>query len=250
MVLLMTRPTKHPKTGIYRVRLGIPAQLRPTAKDLFGRSAEFIENLGTKDPTEAKRRLPEALARLTARLASVEATYRNQSGTLTERQVRALAGAWYSTEATKWADDPGSTSRWEVAEAALLDQMETEGDPTGNRADWDQVVVLSEQDRHDAATLLASAGLHGAKDTLERVGLAVWEAKWELCKAMLRRSQGDWSEDDNLRKFPSFTHRRSVAGPVPSVTLPATGCTIDIVLDGWALDQGCSTLWTWVFRVG
>ena len=97
----MTRPTKHPKTGVYRVRLSIPAPLRPTAKALFGRSAEFIENLRTKDPAEARQRLPEALERLHALLASVVATHHGQTRTLTERQVRALAGKWYATEAAK-----------------------------------------------------------------------------------------------------------------------------------------------------
>jgi len=238
MVLSMIRPTKHPKTGVYRVRLGIPARLRPTAKELFGRSAEFIQNLGTKDPVEAKERSPEALASLRALLASVEATYRDQNVTLTERQVRALAGAWYASEIAKWADDPGPVSRWERNETFLLDQLETEGEPSADPDTWTQVVVLSEEDRHDAATLLASTGLPGHKDAIERVGLAVWEAKRELSQVMQRRARGDWSEDDNLRKFPAPMQARTAYGSSATAVVLAGGCTIDTLLEGWALDRG------------
>jgi hypothetical protein len=49
----MIRPIKHPRTGVYRVRLEIPAPLRDTAKALFGVRREFILNLETKDPAKA-----------------------------------------------------------------------------------------------------------------------------------------------------------------------------------------------------
>ena len=43
MVLCMTRPTKHPKTGIYRARKAVPALLR----DSVGKR-ELVVSLGTK----------------------------------------------------------------------------------------------------------------------------------------------------------------------------------------------------------
>ena len=120
----MTRPTKHPRTNNYRVRIRIPAPFRILAKERFGQGAEFIESLGTKDAALAKERAPAALARLRARLASVEAAHRGEEPTLSERQVKELAGEWYRAEAAKYSDDPGSVSRWEGAEAALWDCVE------------------------------------------------------------------------------------------------------------------------------
>jgi len=46
----MTRPTRHPRTGIYWVRKGVPKALHAH----LGRW-ELAQSLGTKDPAEAKR---------------------------------------------------------------------------------------------------------------------------------------------------------------------------------------------------
>ena len=67
----MTMPTKYPKTGIYRLRV---ADLRETTGRLYGQRRELLENLGTKDPREAKSRAGAALARLHARLEAARAT--------------------------------------------------------------------------------------------------------------------------------------------------------------------------------
>jgi integrase len=57
MVLAMSRPTKHPKTGVYWFRKRVPADIGV----LTGRK-EVNKTLGTKDPEEAKRRFAEVLA--------------------------------------------------------------------------------------------------------------------------------------------------------------------------------------------
>ena len=49
MTVAMIRPTKHPKSGTYVLRLAIPADLGETCKRLYGVRAELRENLGTKD---------------------------------------------------------------------------------------------------------------------------------------------------------------------------------------------------------
>jgi hypothetical protein len=49
MVLAMSRPVKHPKTGIYYFRKAVPEDLRA----LVGKREEKI-SLGTKNPAEAK----------------------------------------------------------------------------------------------------------------------------------------------------------------------------------------------------
>jgi hypothetical protein len=68
MTLAMTRPWKHPKTGIFWLRKRVP-------KDLLlavGRNEEK-RSLATRDPVEAKRRLAEALVDVEARWAKLRA---------------------------------------------------------------------------------------------------------------------------------------------------------------------------------
>lgn len=65
----MIRPTKHSKTGVYLLRKTVPKPLREAA----GQKTEWIVNLGTKDPKEAKRKAPEALAQIEALHAAAKA---------------------------------------------------------------------------------------------------------------------------------------------------------------------------------
>ena len=94
-MLSMTRPTRHPKTGTYLVRMVIPAHLRHTAMRLYGVSRELRENLHTKDATIARQRAPEAVARLRG---NIERAARVASAALPEptlREIAALVGEWY-----------------------------------------------------------------------------------------------------------------------------------------------------------
>lgn len=67
MVLAMSRPTKHPKSGVYQFRRAVPDRLRP----LLGKT-EVKRSLGTKDPQEAKRRHAEVSAQVVAEWADLE----------------------------------------------------------------------------------------------------------------------------------------------------------------------------------
>jgi len=83
LAMIRIRPTKH-RSGTYRLRLAIPAPLRATTLRLFGCRAELIENLGTKDPREAKQRAPAAEARLRSRLDAAEAAHRGENASLSD----------------------------------------------------------------------------------------------------------------------------------------------------------------------
>ena len=65
MPLAMSRPSKHPKTGIYQLRKVVPEDLRK----LVGKREEKV-SLQTRDPVEAKQRFAKALAELEARWAN------------------------------------------------------------------------------------------------------------------------------------------------------------------------------------
>jgi hypothetical protein len=73
MALAMIRPTKHPKSGTYRLRLAVPKALQDACKALHGVRAELIESLHTKNCREAKRLVPAAEELLRAKFARLNA---------------------------------------------------------------------------------------------------------------------------------------------------------------------------------
>lgn len=92
MVLAMSRPHKHPRTGIYWFRKRVPADL----VERVGRK-EVTQSLDTRDPAEAKRLFSEVLKEHEARWAVM----RSGSRTLTEHEAHGPAAVFYeTTEAT------------------------------------------------------------------------------------------------------------------------------------------------------
>src|ERR1700730_7307077 len=71
MVLAMSRPWRHPKTGIYWLRKGVPDDLRTAV----GKREEKF-SLKTRDPLEAKRRHAAALAAIEQRWTNLRAPVR------------------------------------------------------------------------------------------------------------------------------------------------------------------------------
>lgn len=74
----MLRPTKHPKTRVYRSRSRVPKALQ----DIIG-SAERVVSLATKDPQEAKRKAPAGRDRRRSRFSlddNAEITALRQAG--------------------------------------------------------------------------------------------------------------------------------------------------------------------------
>lgn len=115
-VLPMTRPTRHPKTGPYVVRLAIPAELRDAAKTLFGVQRELRENLRTKDAREARRLAPDALARLRAKVEQARRVAAEEPQEPTGREIAALAGLWYRQCVGADITDPETQGiRFEIA---------------------------------------------------------------------------------------------------------------------------------------
>lgn len=85
MPLNMTRPYRHPSTGVYWLRKGVPQALRP----LVGKR-ELKRSLGTKDAEEAKRRAPGVLAVFDSLLDIAQ-----QGQSCTSDDLNALVGAYF-----------------------------------------------------------------------------------------------------------------------------------------------------------
>ena len=105
MPLAMSRPWKHPQTGIYWLRKGVPEALR----EAVGKREEKV-SLQTRDPVEAKQRHAEALAEVEKRWANLRAGPKS----LTEREAHQLAMAAHDNWLAKYRDNPSQQTVWDV----------------------------------------------------------------------------------------------------------------------------------------
>src|SRR5580704_11158472 len=88
MPLAMSRPWKHPSSGVYWLRKGVPEDLR----HLVGKREEK-RSLQTRDPVEAKRRHAEVLA---------------------EREAHQLAVAVHDRWLQRHVENPSQQTAWDV----------------------------------------------------------------------------------------------------------------------------------------
>jgi len=218
MALTMTRPTKHPKSGVYRIRKGVPPELR----DVLGKR-ELIQTLGTKDPQEAKRLAPPVVAKLEKIIANARSPRRD----LSQAEIEGLIGVWYRNETARLGDNPGVAADWELQRDLMADQVEQ---PQG--AYETPTIELIQSDLLRAEALLQAEGHAQGPELVRRVAEALFRARWELAKAMQSRAAGDYREDPNLARFP----------PPPSQSVPeveakaAAAVPWKALFDGWALE--------------
>lgn len=109
MALAMARPWKHPKTGIYWLRKRVPDELQK-----FVGKREEKQSLGTRDPTEAKRKHLVVLAEIEERWANLKAGPRS----LTEREANELAQPQYDEWLALHRDFP-SQQPWSIEIGAM-----------------------------------------------------------------------------------------------------------------------------------
>jgi hypothetical protein len=111
MPLAMSRPWKHPSSGVFWLRKGVPEDLRK----LIGKREEK-RSLQTRDPAEAKRRHAEALAEIEARWANLRAGPK----ALTEREAHEMAMPIHDRWLQQHRDNPSQQTGWNVD---LADQV-------------------------------------------------------------------------------------------------------------------------------
>ena len=103
MVLAMSRPFKHPKTGVYYFRKAVPDDLRGIIC-----KREVKISLGTKNPAEAKTKYAKKAAEVEERWKAL----RSKPEPLTQRQIVALAGEVYHDLVGNMSDEPGLSDAW------------------------------------------------------------------------------------------------------------------------------------------
>lgn len=219
----MTRPTPHPKTGVYRLRKAVPPPLRSA----IGKR-ELIVSLRTKDPGEARRRAPDELRKLEERLAAARASASAPARPLALREIAALCGEWYRAEVAEYENDPGDPEGWEASDDLLLDRLQRDpetGEPIG--------FAPGEADLAEARRFLAERGIAADADSLRRFAVELWATKRKAAATLRRRALGDYSPDPNLASFPSEPQARQ-PGAKPAEVPPLTA---DALLDAWAVER-------------
>lgn len=101
----MSRPWKHPNSGVYWLRKRVPDDLRA----LIGKREEK-RSLGTRNPEEAKRRHAQLMTELDERWKNLRAGPRN----LTEREAQEIAATIYEQYVAKHSENPSEQTFWNV----------------------------------------------------------------------------------------------------------------------------------------
>ena len=105
----------------------VPKALRREVAALQGRSGEVreqIKSLDTRDPKEAKARMPAAVAWADGIIAAA----RGGAVPLTNKQAHALAGGWYRKQLHDWEHKPDLAGQWGGREETLPNPPDDEDD--------------------------------------------------------------------------------------------------------------------------
>lgn len=210
----MTRPTKHPKSGVYRIRMRVPEDIRAAL-----RKGERIVSLDTKDPKEAAKRAPAVVAKIEAEFAAARLSL-SPGRALSLREVMALCGAWYRAEVAQHEDDPGDPEGWDHADDALLNKLPSDRD-TGEPMDF----TPGPADLAEARAFLAGQGEAADADSLRHFAVELWHTKRKAAATLQKRALGDYSADPVVASFP--TAPQAKAAPLTS----------DALLDVWAAER-------------
>jgi hypothetical protein len=165
MPLAMSRPWKHPKTGIYWLRKGVPEALR----EVVGKREEKL-SLQTRDPAEAKLRHAEALSEIEKRWANLRAGPKS----LTEREAHQMAAPVHDNWLARYRDNPSQQTTWDVE---LGDRLFASRKLTKS-SDFDFLYDSSISVDHQEFDVLRmeQLSLQGADDCLAHAGFVVDDA--------------------------------------------------------------------------
>lgn len=207
MALPMTRPTKHPKTGVYQIRKRVPADLQ----GIIGKRERII-SLGTKDPEKAALEGPRVVRKIDVEFATARAAL-GPVRRLTNREVIAFCGDFYREMIAHFEDDPGEADGWNVFADQAYDELErdAEGEPVGPG-----MVALAEAQR-----LTRARGIAADEDSIRRIAKALYATKLKVAETLGMRAEGDYSPDRLIEAFPIFAPAEEKPEPLTSETLLA-----------------------------
>lgn len=228
MIIRMSQPWRHPKTGILYFRARLPADLaeplagRTLTLDVAGDSSTIRLNgwikvsLRTKDVREARLRHASVQAQLQMRWQAA----RIGEQTLTNKQIHEIAGSWYRDLVREHEDDPGDVEQWVLYQDLLSDAADEDNRSRAAR----QLSRLIHLD-----PWLEARGYNLALESRERVVLAISAALFSGADTIKRRASGDYGPDEKLKSFPVG---RTLTLPTKSVGTNAK--SLADLFEGWA----------------
>lgn len=198
MVLAMSRPTKHPKTGTYLFRKRVPRHLQ----QLVG-SREIKRSLGTKDPSKAKRLYLEAAEAVEREWALLQAA----PVALSHKEIIRLAGVAYRDIVSIHPDNPGPASVWEH-HIRISGEARAQGKLDQWIGPYVDVLLVKEQ-------------IKTTPECRQRIIEETDRAIVQAARQRLKEAQGDYSPDPKADRFPQ---QRSTS---------VSGATITALFKSW-----------------
>lgn len=201
MVLAMSRPLKHRRSGVYYFRKVVPQDLRA----LLGRT-EVMSSLGTKDPAEAKIR--HAL-----RAAEVDREWRRlrtPSRSLSQKEAIALIGRWYDWYLKQHEENPGDPADWYLGMDQLRDLREWGLGSPDEDPEEQRPPRITKRVREfltgaaDVQEFLVQEGMNLAPEALEAFLDALEEQFLAAHRRLARFAAGDYSPDPAPVHFPTW----------------------------------------------
>lgn len=209
MVLRMSRPQRHPVTGIFWFRKRVPDALRT----LVGKLEEKV-SLRTRDPAEAKI----AHAKIAAQVE--ERWHRLAEGpqSLTHRQAEAIAGEIYRAMVAEHQDDPDQVEGG--VGALLLDQAVVNRSAkvvlAGKNAAASAALFEKLRSRRNEKRIdqwLSARGWILIPESRAKLGLAVDKAILQAREHLYRMKNGDYGPDPKAERFPALETQSKVTLP-------------------------------------
>jgi integrase len=237
----MARPWKHPKTGIYWLRKGVPEDLRA----LVGKREEKL-SLGTKDPVEAKRLHATALAEVEVRWAGLRAGPRS----LTEREAHELAGYAYDRWLAAHRDNPSDQVFWPVELGEKVWAPSPPWDPNTPYLDHLRATLKDDLKAQElrgwclrqADQCLAGHGLVVDESSRLKLAKAIAAAIQRASLTLARLARGEVSPELGItpRPTPRLDSQEQNPGPAAPVRF-------DDLVKGWAAERRPTekTLYEW-----
>lgn len=217
MPVLMPKLTRT-TNGDWLARKVIPSELRDAYAQVHGvRQEARFRRPGTMPQGQAKAEFTEWLAEVEGRLALLRQATRGQEATLSQRQLQALSGEWYTWFVSRHSDNPGHVDDWDFRYDQIQDALESSGGDFNPDADNDDEPSLTP--RHRARvhakllelsllpSFLADKGLRLAGETQDQL-LDVLRPDFIAALSLLRRrAGGDYAPDLRPQRFAQDTPR-------------------------------------------
>lgn len=218
MVLRMSRPQKHPKTGIYQFRKRVPEKLQ----GLLGKKEEKL-SLSTRNLAEAK----VLHARIAAEVEERWHLLAAGSQSLSERQAMGVAGEVYRDLVAQYDDNPSALPLSQfLSDAAHHRGKKPRVMIAGSNPEMATMMLQRLLDRSKALVpdlvenFLQRKGLRldprSMKMVVDRVSTAVMQAQTHIRKM----AGGDFRPDPEAARFPDLVlPRPDVVAPRPTTKL-------------------------------